>query len=122
MNELTKEEIFKKASDNYLKSQLNKNNEKGIKFDGAGTSFQKLRYDLVLPETLKALAEVYTHGCAKYGANTWQNVELERYIAAFFRHFQAYRMGELTDNESGLPHLYHALWNMATICALVHDR
>lgn len=75
----------------------------------------KLRYDLVPVEAHEALAEVFTYGATKYDDNNWQSVETERYIAAMFRHINAWRKGESFDFESGLHHLKHALTNVAII-------
>lgn len=78
----------------------------------------KLRYDLIPPEILEALAEVYTYGLNKgYGEESWKDVPdaKKRYTAAFFRHFQDYRKGNTIDPESTKSHLWHALWNIGTL-------
>lgn len=84
---------------------------------GSGPKFDtgKLRYSLVPPVAVKALAEVLTFGAHKYAPNSWQHVDRapERYLDALMRHIEAYRSGELLDPESGLPHLSHALCNTA---------
>lgn len=82
----------------------------GKKYDSG-----KPRYDLIPPVVLEQLAAVLGHGAAKYGDNNWQNVMPfnDRYYAATMRHLQADRAGELYDEESGLPHLTHALANVA---------
>ncbi len=51
----------------------------------------------------------------KYGAWNWSMVsDLERrYLAAAMRHINAYRAGEMLDQESGLPHLAHAMCCLA---------
>jgi len=79
-----------------------------IKFDAG-----KLRYGLVPPEATKALAEVLTYGAKKYKPNNWKNGEPDRYVDALYRHLEAWRAGESHDDESGLPHLSHALTNVA---------
>jgi len=81
----------------------------GTKFDRG-----KLRYDLLPPECLEALVEVLTFGAQKYEAHNWQKVEplTERYIAALFRHIEAWRKGEGLDPDSGLHHLAHAMCNV----------
>jgi hypothetical protein len=73
----------------------------------------KLRYDLIPPVALKALAEVLTHGAEKYGPNNWQALDNfeARYTAALMRHLEAWRSGEKLDKDSGLPHLAHLLCN-----------
>lgn len=73
----------------------------------------KLRYDLVPPEATKALAEVLTYGAKKYKPNNWKQGTPDRYVAALYRHLEAWRSGEMHDSESGLSHLSHALTNVA---------
>lgn len=73
----------------------------------------KLDYSLVPEEWEQGLAMVLAFGAKKYGKNTWQQVEngRERYYSALRRHLSAWRDGEFTDKESGLPHLYHVAVN-----------
>lgn len=82
----------------------------GLKFDKG-----KLRYSLIPPTATKAIAEVLTFGAEKYAPNSWQSVDNghERYLDALMRHLEAYRSGELLDQESGLPHMSHLLCNAA---------
>lgn len=82
----------------------------GLKFDNG-----KLQYSLIPPETLRALAEVLTFGASKYAPDSWKYLDKaeQRYMDALFRHLEAYRSGELTDPESGFPHLSHVLTNAA---------
>ena len=88
--------------------------EQFMKFDTS-----KLRYDLIPTSTTKALAQVLTYGAKKYKPNNWQNVDdIDRYIAALYRHLEAWRDGEKVDKESGLPHLAHALTNVAFLLHL----
>lgn len=73
----------------------------------------KIRVDLILPETLIGMAEVLTYGANKYKANTWQNVKepIDTHYAALLRHLILWRKGELDDVESGFSHLKHVLTN-----------
>lgn len=88
--------------------------EEFMKFDG-----DKPRYDLVPPSAIKAMADVLTFGARKYKPNNWRNCEeLGRYVAATMRHFEAYRAGEVNDPDSGLPHLAHAMTNLAFLLEL----
>jgi deoxycytidylate deaminase len=74
----------------------------------------KLRYSLVPPSAIKALAEVLTYGAKKYKPTNWQKAEDPmRYMDALYRHLEAYRSGEKVDKESGLSHLAHAMTNIA---------
>lgn len=88
--------------------------EEFLKFDA-----EKLRYDLVPPSAVKALAEVLTFGARKYKPNNWKNCQdPERYLAALMRHIEAYRAGEELDTDSGLPHLAHAMTNLSFLLEL----
>lgn len=70
----------------------------------------KLRYDLIPTVSLKELAAVLTDGAIKYSDDNWQQVPdaHQRYIAAAMRHIEAYRGGQILDQDDGLHHLAHA--------------
>lgn len=88
--------------------------EEFMKFDT-----DKIRYDLVPPKAIQHLAKVLTFGAKKYKPNNWRNnTDLSRYEGALLRHFEAYRLGELTDDETGMPHLAHALTNLVFLLEL----
>ena len=73
----------------------------------------KTRLDLVSPTFIEAVGKIRTFGVSKYGdSDSWAKVEPQRYMAALLRHINAYRMGEYTDKESGMPHLWHAACNL----------
>lgn len=83
-------------------------NNKGTKYDTG-----KLRYDLFPPECLQEVVKILTFGAEKYGTGNWQNdLEEDRIYAAMMRHVEAWRMGEDMDEESGNPHLAHAMCNI----------
>lgn len=84
----------------------------------------KLRYSLVPPIAIKAIAEVLTFGANKYAANSWQKVEngSERYLDALYRHLEAYRSGEKFDPESGSTHLAHAITNISFLLHFEQER
>lgn len=77
----------------------------GIKHDQG-----KLPWDLLPFEEIEEVVKVLQHGAEKYGPNNWQQLmnANDRYFAAAMRHMVAYKKGEMTDEESGLPHLAHA--------------
>lgn len=78
----------------------------------------KLRYDLVPPKVVEALADVLTFGAQKYEASNWVKAPAwSRYVAALDRHLNAWRAGESVDPETGKPHLAHAL----TCLAFLHE-
>lgn len=69
---------------------------------------------------LEAVASVTTFGAGKYSPSGWLAVpEAERrYTDALCRHLLADLRGEVTDSESGLPHLAHAAWNVLAVLEL----
>jgi len=76
----------------------------------------KARYDLIPPDALEALAEVYTHGAAKYAARNWERGgPWSVCFASCMRHLWRWWGGERLDKESGLPHLAHAAWNVMAL-------
>jgi hypothetical protein len=74
----------------------------------------KLRMDLIPPEAEIAIAEVLTYGSKKYGDRNWEKgMPWSKPWGSMRRHLMKHQTGELVDPESGLPHLYHALCNLA---------
>lgn len=73
----------------------------GIKFDAG-----KIRWDLLPLRAMEEIVKVYTFGAGKYGDNNWQNLP-----DGYNRYKAASENGEQLDNESGLPHLVHMVWN-----------
>jgi len=81
---------------------------------GKKESDGKLRVDLIPPEVELALAEVLTYGAMKYGDNNWKKgIEYSKIYGALRRHLLAWRQNDIVDNESGLPHLWHAFTELA---------
>jgi len=87
-----------------------------MKFDD-----DKVRYDLIPAEWETALAEVLTYGAKKYKPNNWRNGEVERYIGAVMRHWNAYRKGEFTDPVTTMPHLWHMFTNVGFLITLENE-
>lgn len=79
----------------------------------------KVEITLVPMEMVEAAAVVRMYGNAKYphgGVDNWKQVDVERYRNALFRHlFQYLREPYGIDSESGLPHWYHVVCNVAFI-------
>ena len=89
--------------------------------------------DLIPPKAELALANVLTFGAEKYGAWSWSQIDYleRRYMAATMRHINAHRAGEVLDQESGQPHLAHAMCCLAFLiekkcltfcCTLYHNK
>lgn len=74
----------------------------------------KPRLDLIPPEVLFALGKTLGKGLEKYEERNWEKgIPWTKIYASLQRHLWKFWGGEETDPESGLPHLYHALSNIA---------
>jgi hypothetical protein len=64
---------------------------------------------------IEALAAVLTFGAKKYAPNDWKLLAdpEQRYENAMWRHLMEYKKGERLDSDSQLPHLWHAVTNLA---------
>ena len=83
--------------------------------DGDKHDKGKLRLELIPPEAIEMLGEIYTYGAQKYGEGNWtKGFQPGRLIAAARRHDIALAKGEINDPDSGLPHAAHAAWNYLT--------
>jgi hypothetical protein len=90
----------------------------GVKYDNG-----KLRFDLIPPESLKAIAEVFTFGAKKYGDRNWEKgISANRHFGAVQRHLWQWWQGKELDEESGLSHLSHAICDLAMLLATVQRR
>ena len=78
----------------------------GVKYDAS-----KPRWSLIPNGTLEEVIKVLEYGANKYSPDNWKKVpEMEvRYYDAAMRHIDAYWQGEYLDEESGQPHLAHAV-------------
>ncbi len=72
---------------------------------------EKDRWDLLPIAPIEQLVKILGFGAKKYGDNNWQTLENfeDRYYAAALRHITKWRKGSIKDEESGLPHLAHAM-------------
>lgn len=75
----------------------------------------KPHYTLVPPAAITAIEKVRAFGNEKYhDPENWKQVEPQRFWDATVRHIvAAWDDFEKIDPESGLPHIYHAMCNMA---------
>jgi len=74
----------------------------------------KLDISLVPTVAINAIAAAMQYGSDKYGRNNWkQGADWLRYYNAAQRHLMAWLDGNDNDKESNLPHLYHAICNLA---------
>ncbi len=87
----------------------NNSSEKGTakRFDSG-----KPRFSLIPAYPLEQVAKVLTMGAVKYGDRNWEKgMKWTRCIDSLERHLNAFKQGELNDEESGLPHLAHVCVN-----------
>ncbi len=94
--------------------------EQFLKFDDS-----KPRFDLIPPEWMLYEAKVLTHGAKKYKPNNWRHGDIDRYIAALYRHLNAYQSGEwLDDGEggTGLPHLVCVRVNAGFLLTIIEEQ
>lgn len=69
------------------------------------------RHDLIPPTVLDELVKVYTYGTIKYDDNNWRKgVKWGRLYGALERHASKWRRNEIYDDESGIHHIVHAIW------------
>lgn len=81
----------------------------------------KIRPSLVPVQIIKDIAEVREYGVKKYkDPENWKQVELLRYIDAFYRHWLAFIDDpKSVDKESGIKHYKHCACNLAFICSIL---
>lgn len=78
--------------------------DKGIKHDE-----DKTKYELLPPEALEEVAQVFTYGAKKYEAfNYRKDLAWSRIFGASMRHMWAWWRGEELDPETKKHHLAHA--------------
>lgn len=83
----------------------------------------KPMWDLLPFNSIEGIVDVLTFGANKYEPNGWMKVPdaKRRYFSALMRHIKAYRDGKAIDEESGLPHLHHALCNLVFLSELEYS-
>ena len=87
---------------------------KAVKFDVG-----KLRFDLIPPDAMRAVADIFTYGTRKYDDRNWEKGDLKwgQLKGAHDRHMNSFWSGEDLDPESGKPHIAHATWNDIALLA-----
>lgn len=93
-------------------NQLSDSNIPGIKLD-----YYKHKPRLVIEgfsHALEAVSKVGSYGATKYTEHGWKQVPEgeKRYTDAMYRHLLKHAQGKELDDESNLPHLAHAAWNI----------
>jgi len=82
---------------------------KATKYD----SNKKVRPELLPSKATEEVMKVFTFGAEKYGDFNWRKgLEFSRLWGAAQRHQMAFWQGQDLDEESGLPHIAHAVANL----------
>lgn len=99
--------------------QISPEPDKAAALAAGGARFDtgKTRVDLIPPEVLMELGEIYRMGAEKYDASNWRKgMKWSKVYAPLLRHlFKAWIGKEDNDPESGRPHIYHAVWNVVAL-------
>ena len=80
----------------------------------------KLKVGLIPSQIIEGLASVYTWGCTgkvpPYPARNWEKgISFTEIYSATQRHLLAWWRREDNDQESGLSHLWHAMWGCGAL-------
>ncbi len=76
----------------------------------------KAGLDQLPAEVLVEWARVFDYGAEKYARDNWKlGTDWHQFYGSALRHITRWWMGENIDPETGLHHLAHALWNIATL-------
>lgn len=81
----------------------------------------KPKLSLVPPEILTAVSRIREYGCQKYESpHNWKNVPPQEFWEAVIRHTRgAWEDWKATDEESGMPHIWHVACNISFLCAFL---
>lgn len=84
---------------------------KGLRYNAG-----KLRYDLIPPFAMEQYARVMTKGAQKYAERNWERGMLwSNVIASLKRHLAEVEKGNDYDEETGILHAAHVMWNAAAL-------
>ncbi len=78
-------------------------------------SVSKPMFSLLEPDFLKEMADILTSGAEKYSKDNWKKCKYKDknlYVDAAMRHFESYRAGKMTDDETGKHELAHTACNL----------
>ena len=83
----------------------------------------KPRPSLVPPALIDGVMRIREFGTARYGdPNNWRKVDADRYHDALLRHILAmWEDWGAVDQDSGMPHLWHAACNIAFLMQYMED-
>lgn len=77
--------------------------------EGTKADEGKVPFDLLSPDFLDGVSRVLAFGAQRYAPYNWAlGIKYSRVYAALQRHLWAFWGGEDNDEETGMPHLWHA--------------
>ena len=85
----------------------------------------KPRFDLIPPEAMEALAQVYGLGARKYADRNWEKgIPFSAALGALKRHLNKFELGHNINTDDGdYEHMSHAMWwAVAIVTFLRRDR
>lgn len=88
-----------------------------------GKRFDQNKVDLSLvpPELDWFFAGPGTHGLRDHERDNYlKGMDWSRVLASLKRHLSKWQGGEICDDDSGLPHLHHVVWNAAVLALYEH--
>jgi hypothetical protein len=96
---------------------MSRNSEARIKMlEGKKFDENKLEWNLLPFDSLEELVKIYMLGKNKYGFENWKKgFTYNRLFDAAMRHLLAWKNKQDLDEESGLNHLMHCVWNCVTL-------
>lgn len=97
--------------------------EESVNF-GAKFDQDKLDWSLLPLDLIEGVVEVLSFGAEKYEREGWMTVPNaeQRYYAALMRHLASHQSGDLIDEDSGLPHLYHVMTNVMFLIHFMKEK
>lgn len=85
---------------------------------GGSQSDIPVRFDLIPPESMLALAATFARGAVKYKPNNWRWIAREEHLNHAMNHIMLYLAGDVSEGEL-VNHLNHAMCRL--VMARSHD-
>ncbi len=76
----------------------------------------QLSYMLDAPNAMIGLSRAFEAGAEKYSRDNWKKgLDRNELVDCLMRHLVKAQAGELADEETGVDHLYHVVWNAVVL-------
>lgn len=101
-----------KDTDSGIKKAIVESMIGSVKAHGTRHNDGKLRWSLISWQAISCMVRVLMFGADKYGAQNWKKgLNIKEILDSLQRHVSALMDGELSDPESGMPHIGHVMCN-----------